>query len=821
MPNSVTRYPFLQAFQQENAGSLYFLSDPHVRMRDPLATVHLVRFFAGAGINVRIQGVLAKLPHVLNDGDILKALEDAPEARQRVDALLKDEGKSVEDRVRELFRIAEKEDARQRGRHLERDMEVAPRGPVCILGRPQMYPDSFQRQINDELNAAEVPSIENGRFRLLSADPADPIAFRTFVDNYSGVTIPFVPYGSMRGTRAGEQDAQNQYVDYAVVRLVAGPYRNRAFLFVYGTSTLGTLAAAQALVDPDQNEIFGNLQVEEAYARHRSVEILLKAERRAALTVPWTKEFAPREITVVAPPVEPASAAIDECLKYFTTSAAGEAFDGCYLNETSPEAPGKRRFKIIGYNPPWRPGSCIRPWQMVGGSAIKRVTTALLEHARADTHNAVLLVGPTGVGKEFAARIIYEERTFRLLKRLGNEGVATRPVKIGSKYVALNAAALVETLAEAQLFGIRDGFVDNLGNCGALLGAGEGVVLLDELEAMAADRQAKLLRVVQPPYTVTPLGTVEQVPCTAAIVVATNEDPEALVSEGKLRADLHARLRPRTVRIPPLKERPSDIPGLLAYLAEEPIRFDERVLRCLLADPHHYNIRGLFQVIGRARRLASRAEHEVVGDGLEITFQALGPAVRNAFKDIIDEASARGALGSEEVVYEIEADRPPTVAQSLFEYAASILTSLWIDEDGTVKVRSTDKDYMPIWPRSCQYAEAKKNECDGLARQWVELVAQTVEAFPSGGTDSSQPSALDAALSMFGEMFQALSPSVKKRTHGIREWAAAAYVRHGARLGVKQKHYAMSLGMAESGFCTLIKDLAKPQRAQEATRDAS
>ena len=787
----MTQLPFLEPFLTEKIGTLYFLSDPHTRMRDPLAALQLARFFSGHGVNVKLRGVLARRPNLLNDDDLVRVFHEAEKGSKKAEALLQDTSKSLEDRIRGLFRIANKEEADRRRGEQDVTEPLTPRGPVCILGRPQMYPKSFQEAISRELESCCARGIEGGRFKLLSDDPNKPKEFRTFMDTNSGVVIPYVPYGRDSGKRSTDT-----HVDYAVVRMASGSYRNRVFVFVYGTGSLGTLAAAQTIIDPDQNELFKAMDIWGFFREHQDVEVFLRAERRASLAVPWTRDFEPTEIRVIAPPVETASEKITDCIDWFTRATRpGFTYDGLYKIDSIDGESGLRRYEIVGYHPHKHTGSSVRLWQMVGGREVRRLTDALVEHARADTHNAVLLAGPTGVGKELAARILYEERTYQLLKQLSSDSVTTRPVTVGAKYAAINAAALVETLAEAQLFGIRDGMVDNLGSQGALLDAGEGVVLLDELEAMKLDRQAKILRVVQPPYTVSPIGTVEPVPCTAAIIVATNEDPETLVSEGRLRPDLYARLRPRTVRIPPLKERPSDIPALVAFLAEEPVRFDDRVLRCLLADPHHYNIRGLYQVIGRARRRQNRDTGDSGKGVLEIDFSDLSADVQGAFRDIIQEAASQQKAKDKRMMFEFHAKPPLTIAQALYEEAVMILSSIVIKGDGQLVVRNPDKDYVRIWSRSVQYQGV---DAEKLGERWFNLVGHAIRA-----CEQDPSTDLDKVLTVFGDLFKTLCPRPRSQNMGLRMWAYNAFKKRKTRGGMSQKDFAASVGMPNSRFSEL------------------
>jgi transcriptional regulator with GAF, ATPase, and Fis domain len=196
----------------------------------------------------------------------------------------------------------------------------------------------------------------------------------------------------------------------------------------------------------------------------------------------------------------------------------------------------------------------------------------------------VLIRGESGTGKEGIARAIHQES--------GRKG----------RFVAVNCAALAAGLVDSELFGhVRGAFTGALrDHTGFFKDADGGTLFLDEVAELPLETQAKLLRVLQE-RVVTPVGSTRPVTVDVRIVAATHRSLREQVARGAFREDLLYRLRVVPVRVPPLRERPGDLPVLIWHLIERKnaqgrrlIRqIDSAAMRRLLAWPWPGNVREL------------------------------------------------------------------------------------------------------------------------------------------------------------------------------------------------------------------------------------
>ena len=216
----------------------------------------------------------------------------------------------------------------------------------------------------------------------------------------------------------------------------------------------------------------------------------------------------------------------------------------------------------------------------------------------------VLILGPTGTGKELLARALH-----RLSPR------ASRP------FVVVNCAAIPETLLESELFGhTRGAFTGAVqASTGRILAAQGGTLFLDEVGELPVSLQAKLLRFLDQ-KEVQRLGSAEAVRIDVRVVAATNADLEQRVREGRFRSDLYYRLSAFPLELPPLSERVADILPLAEFFLRHlepsgaaPLTLSPQAARILEAHAWDGNVRELQQVIERAAILGDGASTVLPG----------------------------------------------------------------------------------------------------------------------------------------------------------------------------------------------------------------
>ncbi len=180
-----------------------------------------------------------------------------------------------------------------------------------------------------------------------------------------------------------------------------------------------------------------------------------------------------------------------------------------------------------------------------------KILGALEEVAR--TKVPVLLTGESGTGKELLARYIH-----------------TKSPRKDGPFIAINCAALPETLLESELFGFEKGAFSgaNYKKKGKIELAEGGTLLLDEITEMGLNLQSKLLRVLQE-GEVDRLGGYHPIKVDFRLIATTNRDIEREVQEGRFRADLFYRINVITVKVPPLRERRGDVKLLAKYYLEK------------------------------------------------------------------------------------------------------------------------------------------------------------------------------------------------------------------------------------------------------------
>ncbi len=189
---------------------------------------------------------------------------------------------------------------------------------------------------------------------------------------------------------------------------------------------------------------------------------------------------------------------------------------------------------------------------MIAGDAVMKDVVKLADKI-APSEATVLITGESGTGKEVMSQYIHRKSK-----------------RANGPFIAVNCAAIPENLLESELFGHEKGaFTGATGRrIGKFEEAQDGTLLLDEVSEMAQNLQAKLLRVLQE-KEITRVGSNDAVKVNVRIIATSNRDLEAFVKSGGFREDLYFRLNVVNIRLPSLRERPSDLPALAQFFADK------------------------------------------------------------------------------------------------------------------------------------------------------------------------------------------------------------------------------------------------------------
>jgi len=241
-----------------------------------------------------------------------------------------------------------------------------------------------------------------------------------------------------------------------------------------------------------------------------------------------------------------------------------------------------------------------------------------------DSNATVLLLGESGTGKELLARAIHY-----------NSPRAKGPL------VILNCAAIPETLLESELFGHEKGtFTGATGlKIGKFEQADGGTLFLDEIGDMTLNTQAKVLRALQE-KEITRVGGTKRILVNVRVIAATNKNLETEMQAGRFREDLYYRLSVYPIRIPPLRNRKSDLPLLAGHFLHKYTQemgkslsgFTDEAMRLIMAYDWPGNVRELENAIHRAIILTSGPS--ITPDDLPPELQALQPVRRLPVEDL-------------------------------------------------------------------------------------------------------------------------------------------------------------------------------------------
>jgi formate hydrogenlyase transcriptional activator len=231
--------------------------------------------------------------------------------------------------------------------------------------------------------------------------------------------------------------------------------------------------------------------------------------------------------------------------------------------------------------------------EIIGRSSAIRGVLRNIETV-APTDSTVLIYGETGTGKELVARAIHE-----------------RSSRNSKAFVKLNCAAIPTGLLESELFGHERGAFTGaiMQRVGRFELANHGTAFLDEIGEIALELQPKLLRVLQE-REFERLGSARTIKTDARLIAATNRDLAACVEEGRFRADLFYRLNIFPILVPPLRERPEDIPLLVRHFAQHFARRMNRVIDTIPSETMETLVHHSWP--GNIRELQNLIEHSVI-----------------------------------------------------------------------------------------------------------------------------------------------------------------------------------------------------------------
>ncbi len=253
-------------------------------------------------------------------------------------------------------------------------------------------------------------------------------------------------------------------------------------------------------------------------------------------------------------------------------------------------------------------GGRPKPAQLLIGesSAMHETRATIAKLARSQA--PVYISGESGTGKELVARLIHEQGP-----------------RAESPFVPVNCGAIPEDLMESEFFGHKKGsFTGAVADKQGLFQAADsGTLFLDEVADLPLHMQVKLLRAIQEKH-VRPVGAQQEVAVDARILCATHKELAALVQEGRFREDLYYRINVIELRVPPLRERPDDIPQMAEFVLERLADQDQRdtptisdeAMAALRAHEFPGNVRELENMLERAMTLCGGETIELADLGM-------------------------------------------------------------------------------------------------------------------------------------------------------------------------------------------------------------
>jgi DNA-binding NtrC family response regulator len=266
--------------------------------------------------------------------------------------------------------------------------------------------------------------------------------------------------------------------------------------------------------------------------------------------------------------------------------------------------------------------------RMIGSSAAMRRVFEMAERV-APTDTTVLILGESGTGKELLAQEIHERST-----------------RAGKPFVAINCAALPETLIESELFGYEKGAFTGAAQQrkGKFELASGGTLFLDEIGDMNPVTQAKVLRALES-RQIERLGGLHGINVDVRVVSATHRNLQAEIAAGRFREDLYYRIRVVTLELPPLRAHKEDIPLLTAAFLEQLASRHHRQMRL---SPEVMELLRRYEWPGNIRELRNALERTLVlTEGTEIRAADLPEEIRHGTREIAPRDGAASSFLSE------------------------------------------------------------------------------------------------------------------------------------------------------------------------------
>ncbi len=283
----------------------------------------------------------------------------------------------------------------------------------------------------------------------------------------------------------------------------------------------------------------------------------------------------------------------------------------------------------------------VFPKNLIVGNSPKMFEVYKSIHAVAESDMNILLIGETGAGKEMIAETLH---------------LSSKRAK--HPFITVNCAAIPAELAEAELFGIGAKVATDVSErIGKIAAADEGTLFLDEISSFPMALQAKILRAIEE-RKVYPVGEHVAQKVDFRLIAATNEDPQSLISAGRLRSDLYHRFSAVEIHIPPLRERKEDLDSLILGLLRQILKKENKsvpaigktLLGLLRNYPYPGNVRELYNILVSIVAVAAPGQ---VLDVQLAPAKLMRSRTEQIFQEVVDTQTGKDSLPIHKTIDEI------------------------------------------------------------------------------------------------------------------------------------------------------------------------